>query len=185
MKKFFLILIAVFLFLFQEAKAQENDNNFLSKGTYMFTFSPSLGFASNTVYYGVNVSINRFMFDKFSVGLEIGSSFSSNSNKAFSFKPNVRYYFLKRKLSPFISTGYNFSFTKNYNIEGFATYSSPFIGAGLLLTFGKRRFGIELSGEYSFGKNGGFMPQLGFVFFLNSKNKDKQALINAGYILEE
>lgn len=106
------------------------------------------------------------MSDKFSVGGNLGVSYSSYnplvSNKYFESSTNfevgpiLRYNFLKTRLTPYVQVDANYNYRKlfvdvpNLPIEFKQSYSSKFSGGiGLGLSyFIRQRFALQVSGIY-------------------------------------
>ena len=170
MRKHF-ILILFLIYVFTRADAQ-TDTTYYEKGEFGISATlPSWYFSGSGIgIINLNVKPEIFIANKLSLGTEFGLSLSNTNSKNFYINPALKYYLLKRRLTPIISAGLRY---QQYSIEGsYVTYLFPTINTGLSLMNKKGNFYLETGIEAFMRKDGiqaNLFPYLRFGFLINRK----------------
>ncbi len=170
MRKHF-ILIILSILVFTSADAQ-TDTTYYEKGKFGIsaTFPSWYSSGSGIGIINLNVKPEIFIANKLSLGTEFGLSLSNTNSKNFYINPALKYYLLKRRLTPIVSAGLRY---RHYSVEdSHVTYLFPTMNIGLLLMNKKGNFYLESGIEVFMRKDGiqaNLFPYLRLGFLINRK----------------
>ena len=169
MRKHF-ILITLSILVYSGVDAQ-TDTTYYEKGKFGISATlPSWYYNSDIRILNLNVKPEIFIANKLSLGTEFGWSLNNTNSKNFYINPALKYYLLKRRLTPIVSAGLTY---EHYSIEGsYVTYLFPTMNIGLSLMNKKGNFYVESGLEVFMRKEGiqtNLFPYLRLGFFINRK----------------
>ena len=122
MKRQIIILVLIIFPLLTFAQKDTSDIHkfrHFDRGRNMASLQFSVGHGGNITAMNFQLRYGRFWIKKFNAGLQAGYSFSGSEYKQGSLGLFARYYFLDKKLSPFIETSYYYGLsTQNNKLEG-------------------------------------------------------------------
>lgn len=154
----------------------------LGKGTWMIGgtgwFTEHASF--NNIEYSIDPRAGYFLSKKFVVGLNASYYFDGVTNfQRGSIGPFTRYYFINKRVAPFIEAEYNLGKSR-YQLQGdnFQTITNKRYGAGVGLdVFITRNVAFEGTVKYLYHKDGGIADgklgiNIGFQIFLNRRKSE-------------
>lgn len=147
--------------------------NWMIGGTAWFTEHASF----NNIEYSIDPRAGYFLCEKFAIGLNVSYYFDGVENfQRGSIGPFARYYFINKRVAPFIEAEYNLGKSR-YQLQGgdFETVTTKRYGAGLGLdVFITRNVAFEGTVKYLYNKEGAIADgklglNIGFQIFINRR----------------